>query len=149
MAGKLIKRKKIRNWIDDYVKHHDLKFVSLDVDMFAYSSNVSKNEWEKITLRIYQYTKRYCKKNGYKIKIGMYMEAVVKKSELKKDCQEISHFKLSEVRPPNIFLYRDNIEDLLPHGSYASPIIGDRYGMQAWLHHSNEDRKQIYYLFLS
>ena len=148
MAGKLIKRKNIQIWIDAYVKHHDLKFDSLDMDMFAYS-NVPKNEWEIVALKIYQYTRLYCKKKGYKIKSGMYMEIVVKKSELKKDCQEISHFKLSEVRPPNIFLYRNNIEDLLPHGSYTSPIIGGRYGMQAWLHHSNEDKKQIYYLFLS
>ena len=118
MAGKLIKRKKIQIWIDDYVEHHGLKSVSIDMDMFAYS-NVLKNEWEIIALKIYKHARRYCEKRAYKIKIGMYMEIVVGKIELKKDCQEISHFKLSEVRPPNIFLYRDNIEELLPHGFFT------------------------------
>lgn len=148
MAGKLIKRKEIKQWLISYASSGIEGCDDRHIDYLVYST-VKKEQWIDMTWIVYHFVVSCINKLHLDIKAGIY--ACIKIRPCPADNQDIRLSSMSfdiKRMPPSIFLYRGKSTDNLYENAIFSEQISKFYGMKAWLHHWDDDPSTRYYLDL-
>ncbi|MBQ2174144.1 MAG: hypothetical protein II453_03385 [Alphaproteobacteria bacterium] len=147
MAGKLIRRKELYEWVDGFQTDIQRKFDDDHINNYTFNS-VTKDMWEAITWDIYKLAEKYKLKKQYDFVIGLYI--IIKTHSLDRQvplCM-ISRFSFCMDPPPSILFLRSDFKDCFLKNCEYSPLISKRFGKEAWLYRSKSHPKSECCLYL-
>lgn len=149
MAGRLIKRKEIKQWIISYAASDEVDSEERHIDNLVYRT-VNKEQWEGMIWIIYHYVVSCINNLHLDIKAGIFACVKIKGCSPQKHDTGLTIMSFNIKRmPPGIWLFRGSTVDNLFEDVIYSKQISKLYGMKAWLHHWNDDPPTMYYLYLT
>lgn len=147
MAGKLIKRKELNAWVNEFILHSSEIEVDDHVDYYLYST-VPSSKWEIGTWSIYLHLINYIRKKSININVAILFHIRILCRENDYPLDKVENFRIDSIVPPTIFLYRGEFENHLFKDSVFSKTLSKKYGMKACLHRFCDDEKGVCDLYL-